>query len=121
MRPAGASERIKWPDIAIHAEHTVRCNDSCSFRMCGQCRFGGECIRVRVSFEERTRQKSTVYQRCMAQPVQQNCFAAPGQRGDYREIRHVTRGKQQRPFASRERGQVFLQESVFSTVTCNQM
>jgi hypothetical protein len=89
--------------------------------MRGQSGFGGHGIRVRVALEKRSGQKSAIYQRRMTQPVQQNCFAAPSQGGDYAKIRHVTSGKQQRSFASRERGKLFLETTVFNTVSRNQM
>jgi hypothetical protein len=86
-----------------------------------QCRLKRYRIRMRVSFEGRARQKSAIYQRCMTQPIQEHRFATPGQRGHHGQVRHVAGGKQQRSFTARERGKIFLQAAVFSTVAGNQM
>src|SRR3981081_1125794 len=57
----------------------------------------------------------------MTQPVQQHHVPAASQRGDRRKVRHVPGGKQQRSFAPRECGKVFLEATVFSAMSGNQV
>jgi hypothetical protein len=121
MGPTRTSEKIKRPNIAIHAKHAIRSNDSSGICVRSQRGFRGGCIRMRVSLEMRTGQQSTVYQRRMAQPIQQHRFAPPSQRGDHRKICHVASGKQQRSLASRERRKLLLEATVFGAMSRNQM
>src|SRR3954451_17437727 len=57
----------------------------------------------------------------MAQPVQQHSFTTSRQRRHHGEVRHVTRGEQQRSFAPSEGGKLLFQPSVLSPVPRDEM
>ena len=78
-------------------------------------------IRVREAFKARSRQQPTIDEGRVAEPIQQHGFATPGQRGHHGEVRHVTRGEQQRAFAPGEGSELLFQPRVLGSMAGHQM
>ena len=76
---------------------------------------------MRVALQFRVREARAIEQRGVVQPVLQHDLAAARERRDHTEIGHVSRREQQRRFATRESGQVFLELVMRSRVTGDEM
>jgi hypothetical protein len=116
-----ARQRIEWPHITIHAEHTVCGNYSNVVFTPGQNRFAGRGIGVRVALEACPRQQSSVDQWSVTEAVQEHWFATAGERGNDGKIRHVTRGKQNSPLTTCECRKLFLKSSMLSAMSGDEM